>query len=211
MKTTEMHDLLKEEIFHVRASNKLSDSILNYFTMSIGLFFYGCHYAEIIFKSDADKLSLFYEFILIAGITQIILGIYDWYKGKTLTLLTNILFGLLFISWFFKYTKILKKEGDKYYEYKDKSYEGIIYILLFALSLVLIVSAKNKGVIYTINYLVLAISLAFVVVDRYAHKPWSKKVYGYCFIVTAGLFWITGLLRLVNTQFLNRSFFLVKE
>ena len=205
MKKSEMHELLMNQIFHVRVSNQLSDSILDYFTMAIGLFFCGFHYTKIIFKDDIEKISFFYEIILIAGMIQIVLGLYDWYKGKTLTLFKNILFGLLFISWYFKYIKNIKKN------IKDGEYEGIIYIFFFVLTLVLIISVKNKGIIYSINYLVLALSFAFVVVDKYADKAWAKKTYGYCFIVTAVLFWVTGILRLVNSQFLNKSFFLVKE
>ena len=205
MESKILPESLMNQIFNIRQRNQLSDSILNYFTMSIGFFFYGCLYADIIYNQET--LSLFYEFIIIAGIIQIVLGIYDWYKGKSLTLLTNILLGLLFISWYYKYQRILKKEPT----YKDKQYEGIIYILLFALALVLIISVKNKGIMYSINYLVLAVSFAFVIVDKYAHKDWSKKTFGYCFIVLGGLFWITGLLRFINAQFLNRTFSLVKE
>ena len=204
-----MNEKLEKKItgllFHVRLDNQLSDSILNYFSMSVALFFYGCRYAELTFAKNTE--SLIYEIIFICGIVQIILAIYDWYKGKSLTLFTNILFGLLFISWYYKYQRILKKEPN----YKDKQYEGIIYILLFALALVLIISVKNKSIMYSINYLVLAVSFAFVIVDKYAHKDWSKKTFGYCFIVLGGLFWITGLLRFINAQFLNRTFSLVKE
>jgi len=199
---------IRSEIFNIRLTNQLSDSILNYFSMSVGLFFYGCLSAEIIVKKNETE-SLFYEILLITGIIQIFLGIYDWYKGKTLTLLTNILFGILFISWYFKYYEILKKNKDK--DYQDLKYEGVLYILFIVISLTLIIAAKNKGTMYSINYLVLAISFAFVVVEKYARKDWAKTTFGYAFIVTGALFWITGLLRILNNQFLNKTFFLVKE
>lgn len=196
---------IKEQVFNIRLTNQLSDSILNYFTMSVGLFFYGCLYADIIFTDNTK--SLFYECILISGVIQIFLGIYDWYKGKSLTLLGNILFGLLFVCWYKKYILFLKDEP----EYKDKIYEGIIYILFLAISLTMLIALKNKGQLYSINYLALLVGFAFMVVDKYAHKDWSKKVFGYAFIVSAGLFWLTGTLRIINNQFLNKTFFLVKE
>ena len=197
---------IRSEIFNIRLTNQLSDSILNYFSMSVGLFFYGFIYAKVISeKKNLD--SLFYEILLISGIIQIFLGIYDWYKGKTLTLLTNFLFGILFISWYFKYYEILKKDKD----YVDKKYEGVFYILFVVISLTLIIAAKNKGTMYSINYLILTISFAFVVVDKYVNKDWSKKTFGYAFIVTGVLFWITGFLRILNNQFLNKTLFLVKE
>ena len=89
---------IQNNVFHVKTQNQLSESILNLFTMAIGLFMFGFIHAQII--ESEKSLFLFYGNILIAGIAQVVLGVYDWYKGKTLTLLTNILFGFLFISWF---------------------------------------------------------------------------------------------------------------
>ena len=196
---------IRSDIFNIRLKNNLSDSILNYFTMTIGLFFYGCIYAKIIVKDNTK--SFFYELIMISGILQIILGIFDWYKKKTKTLLTNTLFGILFISWYFKYKYILKETPD----YKDKKYEGIFYILFIVLSVLLIIASKNKGPMYSINFLALVVAFVFEVVDKYANKSWAKKTYGFAFIVSGGLFWITGIMRILNNQFLNRTLVLVKE
>ena len=201
----QLNNKIKSQIFYIRLSNQLSDSILDYFTMSVGLFFYGCLYADIIVKDDTK--SLFYELILISGIFQIILAIYDWYKGKSLALLSNILFGLLFISWYYKYDLILENDEN----HKDKQYEGIIYILFLVFTLTMIIAVKNKGKIYSINYLVLMIAFAFMVVDKYDNHQWVQNTFGYAFIVSGVLFWITGTMRVVNSQFLNRRFLLVKE
>ena len=196
---------IRSDIFNIRLKNNLSDSILNYFTMSIGLFYYGCIYAKIIVKDNTK--SFFYELIMLSGILQIILGIFDWYKKKTITLLTNTLFGILFISWYFKYKYILIENPD----YKDKKYEGVFYILFIVLSALLIISSKNKGPLYSINFLALVVAFVFEVIDKYANKSWAKKTYGYAFIVSGGLFWITGIMRILNNQFLNRALVLVKE
>ena len=196
---------IRSDIFNIRLKNNLSDSILNYFTMSIGLFFYGCIYAKIIVKDNTK--SFYYELIMLSGILQIILGIFDWYKKKTKTLLTNTLFGFLFISWNLKYQYILSGNPD----YKDKKYEGIFYISFIVLSALLIIASKNKGPMYSINFLALVVAFVFEVVDKYANKSWAKKTYGYAFIVSGGLFWITGIMRILNNQFLNRTLVLVKE
>ena len=196
---------IRSDIFNIRLKNNLSDSILNYFTMSIGLFFYGCIYAKIIVKDNTK--SFYYELIMLSGIMQIILGIFDWYKKKTKTLLTNTLFGFLFISWNLKYQYILSGNPD----YKDKKYEGIFYISFIVLSALLIFASKNKGPMYSINFLALVVAFVFEVVDKYANKSWAKKTYGYAFIVSGGLFWITGIMRILNNQFLNRTLVLVKE
>ena len=201
----QIKDQIKEQIFHVRLNNQLSDSILNYFTMAIGLFFYGCFNADIVYKNNT--VSLFYELIFIAGIAQMLLTIFDWYKGRSLNLLSSFLFGLLFISWYYKYYKILVNNMD----YSDKTYEGVFYILFFAISITMLISLKNKGIIYSINYLALIVAFIFMIVDKYEDKNWIKKTFGYAFIVSGGLFWITGTLRIINGQFLNKSFFLFRE
>ena len=205
MSLEEQLNEIHSNIFNIRLKNNLSDSILNYFTMSIGLFFYGSIYAKIIVKDNTKPF--FYELIMFSGILQIILGIFDWYKKKTKTLLTNTLFGILFISWYFKYKYILKDNPDV----KDKKYEGVFYILFIVLSALLIIASKNKGPMYSINFLALVVAFVFEVVDKYANKSWAKKTYGYAFIVSAGLFWITGIMRILNNQFLNRRLVFVKE
>ena len=205
MSIEEQLNEIRSNIFNIRLKNNLSDSILNYFTMSIGLFFYGSIYAKIIVKDNTKPF--FYELIMFSGILQIILGIFDWYKKKTKTLLTNTLFGILFISWYFKYKYILKDNPDD----KDKKYEGVFYILFIVLSTLLIIASKNKGPMYSINFLALVVAFVFEVVDKYANKSWAKKTYGYAFIVSAGLFWITGIMRILNNQFLNRRLVFVKE
>ena len=196
---------IRSDIFNIRLKNNLSDSILNYFTMSVGLFFYGCLYADIIVKDNTKPF--FYDFIMLSGIFQIILGIFDWYKKKTITLLTNTLYGILFISWYTKYKYVLEAQPD----YKDNKYEGVFYILFIVLSVLLIIASKNKGPMYSINFLALVVAFAFEVVDKYANQKWAKKTYGFSFIVSGGLFWITGIMRILNNQFLNRALVFVKE
>ena len=198
---------IQSHVFHVRNVNQLSDSILNYFTMAVGLFIYGIIHADIIVNDNSKLLLYFY--IAFAGFAQIGLGIYDWYKGKTLTLLVNFLFGFLFISWFFKFYYILHPEGGDVNE--DELYEGQIYILWFALSAFLIVAVKNKGILYSLDYLVIAVAFVFLFVDKYANQKWLKKAYGYSFLVSGCLFWITGLLRFINSTLAKYAISIVKE
>ena len=201
----QLKNQINDKIFHVRLTNQLSDSILNYFTMSVGLFFYGCFYADIIYIDET--ISLFYDLIFISGIVQILLTIFDWYKERSLNLLSSFLFGLLFISWYYKYYL----NSVDYKNYTDKKYEGVFYILFLVISLTMLISLKNKGIMESINYLALIVAFIFMIVDKYEDKTWIKKTFGFAFIVSGCLFWITGLFRILNWQFLNRKFFLVKE
>ena len=198
---------IQSHVFHVKSANQLSDSILNYFTMAIGLFMFGIIHADIIVNDNSKQLIYYY--IAFAGFAQIGLGIYDWYKGKTLTLLVNFLFGLLFISWFFKFYYIMNPERGEVNE--DELYEGALYILWFALSAFLIVAVKNKGILYSLDYLVIAVAFVFLFVDKYANQNWLKKAYGYTFLVSGCLFWITGLLRFINNTLAKYAISIVKE
>ena len=175
--------------------------------MAVGLFIYGIIHADILVNDNSKQLLYFY--LVFAGFAQIGFGIYDWFKGKTLTLLVNFLFGLLFISWFFKFYYILNPEGGDVNE--DEIYEGALYILWFTLSAFLIVAVKNKGILYSLDYLVIAVAFVFLFVDKYANQKWLQKAYGYSFLVSGCLFWITGLLRFINSTLAKYSLSIVKE
>ena len=166
----QLKNQINDKIFHVRLTNQLSDSILNYFTMSVGLFFYGCFYADIIYTDET--ISLFYDLIFISGIVQILLTIFDWYKERSLNLLSSFLFGLLFISWYYKYYL----NSVDYKNYTDKKYEGVFYILFLVISLTMLISLKNKGIMESINYLALIVAFIFMIVDKYEDKTWIKKL-----------------------------------
>ena len=195
---------IQKQVFHVQCKNKLSDSILNFFTMAIGFFMFGCIHAEIIFSENIKYY--FYGNIIIAGIAQSLLGIYDWHKGKSLSVLIDFCFGLLFISWFFKYYLIAKEEIKQ-----DDIYEGTLYIIWCLLTIIIIIAVKNKGIIYSLDYLAVTVGFVFIIVDKYADKSWIKRTYGYTFIVSGIFFWVTGLLRLMNTTLFHNTFGLVKE
>ena len=195
---------IQNNLYHVKCKNQLSDSIINFFTMAIGFFMFGCMNAEILYSNETKYL--FFGNLIIAGIAQTILGIYEWYKGKSISILINFSFGLLFISWFFKYNLI-----DQGEIVKDKSYEGTVYTIWFLLSLIIIVAVKNKGIIYSLNYIAVTAGFAFLFIDKFADQNLLKKIYGYIFIVAGGLFWITGLLRLVSSSFLNDYLGIIKE
>jgi len=203
-------DKIQSNVFYIKSTNQLSDSILNYFTMAIGLFMFGCIHADIIFTEKAK--DLFYGFLIVAGIAQVGLGIYDWYKGKSLSLLVNVLFGFLFISWYFKnFYKELDDSDIRKIRNEDQKYEGAYYILWFALTIVIIIGVKSKGIIYSIDYIIIALGFLFTFIHKYVGRTWSERVYGYILFVSGCFFWITGLLRFMNSTLLNKKFILVRE
>ena len=197
---------IQKTVIHVKCRNQLSDSIVNYFTMAIGFYMFGCIKAQI-FKNENDKFL--YWNIMIAGIAQIALGVYDWYKGKSLYILINFSYGLLFISWFMKNKLIEDHQSIDIKE--DEEYEGALYIIWFILTIIIVFGLKNKGILYIIDFLILAIGFIFLFLDKYIDKNWSKKTYGIIFIVSGGLFWLTGVLRIFNHFYLENKLSFVKE
>ena len=197
---------IQNNVFHIKARNQLSYSILNFFIMAIGFFIFGCINAEILFSNE--NKYFFYGAIIISGIALVLLGIYEWYKGKSLYILINFSYGLLFIFWFLKY--ILIENQDQELE-KDEKKEGAFYIIWFILSLLIIIAVKNKGIFYSLNYFAVAAAFVFIFIDKYADQEWSKLTYGYIFIISGCLFWITGLLRISSSFFLNNNLEIVKE
>ena len=197
---------IQKRVIHVKCRNQLSDSIVNYFTMAIGFYMFGCIKAQI-FKNENDKFL--YWNIMVAGIAQIALGVYDWYKGKSLYILINFSYGLLFISWFMKNKLIEDHQSIDIKE--DEEYEGALYIIWFILTIIIVFGLKNKGIIYIIDFLILAIGFIFLFLDKYIDKNWSKKTYGIIFIVSGGLFWLTGVLRIFNHFYLENKLSFVKE
>ena len=197
---------IQKTVIHVKCRNQLSDSIVNYFTMAIGFYMFGCIKAQI-FKNENDKFL--YWNIMVAGIAQIALGVYDWYKGKSLYILINFSYGLLFISWFMKNKLIEDHQSIDIKE--DEEYEGALYIIWFILTIIIVFGLKNKGILYIIDFLILAIGFIFLFLDKYIDKNWSKKTYGIIFIVSGGLFWLTGVLRIFNHFYLENKLSFVKE
>lgn len=194
---------IQKEVFHVKCINQLSDSIINYFCMAVGFFMLGCIHAEKLITISDDTLYFLYGNIFIAGIFLVVLGIYEWYKGRFIYILINFSFGLLFICWFIK-NNLIDVE-------KDETYEGVFYILWAVLCFIIIIGVKNKAIIYSLDYLSVAAGFVFLFISKYADKIWIKYTYGWIFIVTGALFWITGLLRFINNSYLSHKFGLVRE
>jgi len=199
---TNIFKKIQSIIFNIKSNNQLSDSILNYFSMSVGFFMFGCNYAEIIIDKKESEY-LFYGFLLVAGLSQLCLGVYEWYKGKTIAILENFSFGFLFISWYLKWNLTAQN--------KDNISEGVFYIIWTVLIVVIIIGFKNKGAIYSLNYLAVLVGFIFLFISKYADKYWIKKTYGFSFIVAGGLFWITGLLRLINRTILSKNLGIIRE
>ena len=198
--------LLKREelpFINVRKVSNLSDSIINYFAISITLFLYAAYTLEWFHLQDEDSQGKkFVEgFFIFAGITLYVIGILNWYEGKELLFLFDFIFSFLFIALFLKGQNL----GDISTRKDNSKLEGLFYIIFFAFIFIIGISSKGKGIIFSINYAILFLGFVFLFADKYYGNKWIKYVYSYAFIVAAALLWITGILKLINNGLINKS------
>ncbi len=72
--------------------------------------------------------------------------------------------------------------------------------MLFCLILVIGVSSKEKGLLYIIDYAVLFITYVFLFAYKFFKNDIIKKIDCYMFIVCGALYWITGILKILNSS-----------
>ena len=186
-------------LINIRKVSSLSDSVINYFIISISLFIYSSFNLGWFNLEDSEKFVISYY--LFASITLYVIGILNWYEGKELLLLFDFIFSFLFMILYFRHDDRIKIGGDD-----NNKLEGLFYIIFFAFLLIITISAKEKGIIFIINYAILFIAFAFLFVYTYFNKKkWIKYVYCYAFIVSAGFLWITGILILIKNGWMNIS------
>ena len=185
-------------LINIRKVSNLSDSVINYFLISISLFMYSAYNLGWFDLQNSEKFVVGYY--IFTGVSLYIIGILNWYEGKELLFLFDFIFSFFFIILFLKNN--IKDMGDG----QNEKLEGLFYILFFAFILIIGLSAKEKGIIFIINYAILFVGFVFLFADKFfkANK-WIKYVYSYVFIVSAGLLWITGILKLINNGLINKS------
>ena len=171
-------------------------SVINYFTLGICLFVKGVLDLEW-FKSNSNE-EFYIGYFLIAGIILYIVGIFNWYEGKELIFLIDFIFSFYFILLF-----MLNNKKFQITDNENEKLHGTFYVIIFFLIICIAVSSKNKGILYTINYIILFIGYFFLFVFKYNDVKWIQKTYSYIFIVSGALFWLTGLLKIIDNDLLD--------
>ena len=198
--------LLKREnlpYINVRKVSNLSDSIINYFAISISLFLYAAYTLEWFHLQDEGNQgkNFVMAYYIFSGITLYVIGILNWYEGKELLFLIDFIFSFLLIALFLKGQNL----GDISTRSENSKLEGLFYIIFFAFIFIIGISSKEKGLLFSINYAILFFGFVFLFADKYFGNKWIKYVHSYAFIVAAALLWITGILKLINNSLINKS------
>ena len=154
------------------------------------------------FKAEYITRLLF-GYYLVSGIVLYIIGIFDWYKGNELIFLIDFIYSFHFISLFLTGRKI--KFGQITNENDNNRLHGTYYVIIFCLIICIAISNKNKGKIYMVDYIILFCGYLFLFFYKYIETNWVRYVHSYIFIVCGVAFWITGILKLVDSALLNDS------
>ena len=192
--------LIKNSFIPLIAYKKLNFyvSVINYFAIGISLFVSGVLSLEW-FKSDY-RVEFYIGYYLISGIVLYIVGVFNWYEGKELIFLIDFIYSFYFILLF-----MLEKKTFEITEDENDKLHGTFYVIFSCLILCIIISSKNKGIWYIINYIVLFLGYFFLFVFKYNDAEWIKKTYSYIFIISGALFWITGLLKIIDNDLSDES------
>lgn len=196
-------DSLKFPIINYRRISYFGPSVVNFWALAMGLFMMAApmmgwiHY-------ESPSLSVAYWF---AGLCQYIIGFYDWYMGRTMLAFVDFIYGLLHLVFYF--TADLGKY-QIYVPYFYHTYmQGIFYCIWFVVTLCVILSFKERGLIYIFYMFLLALACVFIIVWEFSKRTWARKIAGYILLVAAVCIWFTGLARLLSELYHQENFPLV--
>ena len=191
-------------LIHVRQIVVISESFINYSAIGLSFFIYGCYGLEWFKIAEEEYKSFFLGYFLISGICLYIIGIFNWYEGKELIFLVDLILSFFFICLFLK-NQYLGNISDYLGAYDNDKIQGIFYILFFCFILIIGISSKEKGIIYIIDYAVLFVTFVFLFAYKFFKNDIIKTIDCYMFIVCGCLYWITGLLKFCNSLMVNKN------
>ncbi len=194
-------------LIHYKLNPILSTSILNYLSIGISLAIFGCDKKNFFKLQGHRPLRINYYFV--SAIILYISGIFDWIDGKELLFLVDFILSFYFFSLYFREETEKKLALTIAIESKNDELQGTFYVTLFLFFLCIAVSYKNKGKFYIIDYSVLVLGFIFLFLHRYFDAGWMEDAYSYIFIADGILFWISGLLKMIDNVMNNHSIILL--
>ena len=194
-------------LIHYKLNPILSTSILNYLSIGISLAIFGCDKKNFFKLQGHRPLRINYYFV--SAIILYISGIFDWIDGKELLFLVDFILSFYFFSLYFREETEKKLALTIAIESKNDELQGTFYVTLFLFFLCIAVSYKNKGKFYIIDYSVLVLGFIFLFLHRYFDAGWMEDAYSYIFIADGILFWISGLLKMIDNVMNNHSIILI--
>lgn len=189
-------------VIHIRQVSNLAISPVNFFAIGMSIFMFSVpmmNWCD--FKSPGLSVAL-----LFGGIGLIIIGIHDWYQGKTFLYFIDYLFGLTNLTFYYsfylaRYNIISPFEADG----RTNSI-GTFFALFLATLLICVICSTNRGIMFIINFIFCIISCIFMMIWQYNNKAanakhnWVEKITGYFMFFSSICFWFTGLSIMINVS-----------
>ena len=243
----------KEQIpkMNIKKLSNLSDSIINYFVISICLILHSAFNLNWFNLKENSKFC--FTYFIFAAVILYIIGIMNWYEGKELLFLFDFIFSFYFLTLYFNenyktfftpdfddgsdkndgknstnmnsnistnidisstiFSNISdsiitdEKNEENLLDNNNNKLRAIFYIFIFCFFLVLLISSYRKGKIFMVNYFILFVGFVFLFLDNFFEDKYDciKKTHYYIFIISGGLMWIIGILKLINNGFLSKE------
>ena len=172
-------------------------SIYSYFLISFGLFFLSCNSSWSEYGSTTISSTL-----LIIGILQYILGIYDFYQGYNYLSIQNIILGIRYMNFFLNYFEL---NGLKRTKILFSNMQGVIDFILFGFLSIFTIIVKGEGIAYFIIYFLFTLSWAFFILSGFAEDYEAfRKITGYVLLITSICFWALGMIFIIHDTFKKR-------
>ena len=195
-------DSIRFPIINVRRTSNLAVAPVNTFGMAMGLFMLSLPLTEWCdFRSPTLATALMF-----GGLCEYIIGIYDWYQGKTVLCFIDFIFGLLHLLIYYSF-RLCEYEITPVREDFKSSLNGTFFTLYLAALLALIIACKGKGILHLVNLGLLILTDIFIMVWQFLHRNKKeavqkiKQTAGYLLFLSSLSIWFTGVGKLINDIF----------
>ena len=203
-------DNIRFPVINIRRTSNLAVAPANTFGMAMGLFMLSLPlmtWCE--FRSPTLATALVF-----GGICEYIIGIYDWYQGKTVLCFIDFIFGLLHLLIYYSF-RLCEYDITSVNERFQSYLYGTFFTLYLVALLTLVIACKAKGYIHLINLFLLILADIMVIVWQFRHKEDFnkekgedkkqlinvKKAAGYFLFFASLSLWFTGVGTLINDIF----------
>ena len=193
-------DNMRFPIINIRRTSNLAIAPVNTFGLALSLFMLSLPLTEWC-KLGTPIVSMA---LMAGGLCQYIVGIYDWYQGKTIQCFVDFIFGLLNVLIY--YCNPINTKFESYII-------GTFFVLYLVILLALGLACKNKGIIHLVNIGLLILADILVLTWQFIYNKnvegkngnykRVKKSAGYFLFFASLSIWCTGVGRLINDIFQN--------
>lgn len=196
-------DNIRFPIINIRRTSNLAVAPVNTFALAMGLFMLSLPLTEWCeFRSPTLATALVF-----GGLCQYIIGIYDWYQGKTVLCFIDFIFGLLHLLIYYS-LRLCEYELTRVSADFRSNLIGTFFVLYLVILLGLVLACKDKGIIHLVNLGLLIVTDVLVITwqyhnfkENYKVESNVKQASGYFLFFSSLSIWFTGVGKLINDIF----------